>query len=163
GFMPLGIYWETMPGKRVFHEYVFVRRGEPCYGLLYPADQILPRRAAFLTAFPTGGVVFTKNNAGGLLIHEGNFISEGAGQVAAGKTPDPFGSPDTDLSLRIPLADVFERHRENVNRLLLRGEERPQAFETDDFVEVQRLFHEHPVVRREFQAAEKINLDAQIL
>lgn len=48
GFQPLGVYWEQMPFTRRFTEYVFTRPGTYCYGILYPNDQIMPKRASFL-------------------------------------------------------------------------------------------------------------------
>jgi hypothetical protein len=36
GFEPEGTYWEQMPFTRRFEEFVFTRRGEHCFGLLYP-------------------------------------------------------------------------------------------------------------------------------
>ena len=156
GFRPLGIYWETMPGKRRFLEYVFVQDGENCFGIIYPTDQIMPRRASFLTVFPTGGVVFTKNNFGGLAVQEGNFI---AGSV--GETPED-AEGEVDLSIRVPLTHVLERHRENVNRLVFRGEIAPARFDTYGFLEAQRLFHVHPVLRRRFSKIEQVNLLTQV-
>src|SRR5579859_5228890 len=54
GFQPLGVYWEQMPFTRRFTEYVFNRPGTNSYGILYPNDQILPRRASFFTVFLSG-------------------------------------------------------------------------------------------------------------
>src|SRR5438105_8857674 len=51
GFKPVGIYWEQMPTSHRFLEFVFARPGEPGYGVLYPNNQIMPRRASFLTVF----------------------------------------------------------------------------------------------------------------
>jgi hypothetical protein len=78
GFKPLGTYWEQMPLKRRFEEFVFHRPGEKCFGLLYPNDQIMPRRASFLTVFESGGVAFTKNYSGGVEVQEGDFLAVGA-------------------------------------------------------------------------------------
>ncbi len=78
GFKPLGTFWEQMPFGRRFEEFVFHRPGEKCFGILYPNDQIMPRRASFLTVFETGGVAFTKNYSGGVEVQEGDFLAVGA-------------------------------------------------------------------------------------
>ena len=75
GFQPLGTYWEQLPFTRRFEEFVFTRPGEKCFGILYPNNQIMPRRGSFLTVFETGGVVFTKNYCGGVRIQEGDFLA----------------------------------------------------------------------------------------
>jgi hypothetical protein len=46
GFQPVGTYWEHLPFMRRFEELVFTRPGENCFGLLYPNDQIMPRRGS---------------------------------------------------------------------------------------------------------------------
>jgi hypothetical protein len=78
GFQPEGIYREQMPFGRRFEEFVFTRRGEQCFGVLYPNDQIMPRRGSFITVFETGGVVFTKNYCGGVEIQQDDFLATGA-------------------------------------------------------------------------------------
>jgi hypothetical protein len=78
GFKPLGTYWEQVPFMRRFEEFVFHRPGEKCFGMLYPNDQIMPRRASFLTVFETGGVAFTKNYSGGVEVQEEDFLAIGA-------------------------------------------------------------------------------------
>jgi hypothetical protein len=90
GFRPEGTYWEQLPFTRRFEEFVFTRPGEKCFGLLYPNDQIMPRRGAFLTVFETGGVVFTKNYSGGVEIQEGDFLATGA---RTGPAPPPQPEP----------------------------------------------------------------------
>jgi hypothetical protein len=77
GFQPVGTCREQLPFTRCFEEFVFTRPGEKCFGLLYPNDQILPRRGSFLTVFETGGVVFTKNYCGGVEVQEGDFLATG--------------------------------------------------------------------------------------
>src|SRR5205807_6416931 len=61
-----------------FEEFVFHRPGEKCFGILYPNNQIMPRRGSFLTVFETGGVAFTKNYSGGVQVQEGDFLAVGA-------------------------------------------------------------------------------------
>lgn len=78
GFQPVGTYWEQFPFTRRFEEFVFARPGEKCFGILYPNDQIMPRRGSFLAVFETGGVVFTKNYCGGVEVQEGDFLATGA-------------------------------------------------------------------------------------
>jgi hypothetical protein len=78
GFRPLGTYWEQMPFMRRFEEFVLHRPGEKCFGILYPNNQIMPRRASFFTVFETGGVAFTKNYSGGVEVQEGDFLAVGA-------------------------------------------------------------------------------------
>jgi hypothetical protein len=78
GFKPLGTYWEQVPFMRRFEEFAFHRPGEKCFGILYPNDQIMPRRASFLTVFETGGVAFTKNYCGGVEVQEEDFLAVGA-------------------------------------------------------------------------------------
>jgi hypothetical protein len=77
GFQPVGTCWEQLPFTRRFEEFVFTRPGEKCFGLLYPNDQIMPRRGSFFTVFETGGVVFTKNYCGGVEVQEGDFLATG--------------------------------------------------------------------------------------
>ncbi len=77
GFQPIGTAWEQLPFTRRFEEFVFMRPEEKCFGLLYPNDQIMPRRGSFMTVFETGGVVFTKNYCGGVEVQEGDFLAMG--------------------------------------------------------------------------------------
>jgi hypothetical protein len=89
GFEPLGTYWERLPFTRRFEEFVFSRLGENCFGLLYPNDQIMPRRGSFITVFETGGVVFTKNYCGGVEVEEGDFLATGARTDPASRPAPP--------------------------------------------------------------------------
>jgi hypothetical protein len=91
GFQPLGTYWEELPFSRRFEEFVFTRPGEKCFGLLYPNNQIMPRRGSFLTVFETGGVVFSKNYCGGVRICESDFLA--TGQQADPERPLPPPAP----------------------------------------------------------------------
>jgi hypothetical protein len=92
GFQPEGTYWEQMPFTRRFEEFVFTRPGEKCFGILYPNDQIMPRRASFMTVFETGGVVFTKNYSGGVEVQEGDFLATG-GQTDLARQPTAPAAP----------------------------------------------------------------------
>jgi hypothetical protein len=96
GFQPEGTCWEQLPFSRRFEEFVFTRPGEKCFGILCPNDQIMPRRASFLTVFETGGVVFTKNYSGGVEAQEGDFLATGAltapEPVLPEQPPAPAGS-----------------------------------------------------------------------
>jgi hypothetical protein len=89
GFQPEGTYWEQLPFTRRFEEFVFTRPGEKCFGLLYPNDQIMPRRGSFLTVFETGGVVFTKNYCGGVEVQESDFLATGGRTDPARDLPPP--------------------------------------------------------------------------
>jgi hypothetical protein len=89
GFQPLGTYWEQLPFTRRFEEFVFTRPGENCFGLLYPNDQIAPRRGSFLTVFETGGVVFSKNYSGGVEARESDVLATGAGTAIEPALPQP--------------------------------------------------------------------------
>jgi hypothetical protein len=93
GFQPLGTYWEQLHFTRRFDEFVFTRTEEKCFGILYPNDQIMSRRASFFTVFETGGVVFTKNYCGGLEIQEGDFLATGARTVSERRLPTPPLAP----------------------------------------------------------------------
>jgi hypothetical protein len=93
GFQPDGTYWEQLPFTRRFEEFVFTRPGEKCFGLLYPNDQIMPRRASFLTMFETGGVVFTKNYCGGVEVQEGDFLATGGRTHPARRLPPRSPAP----------------------------------------------------------------------
>jgi len=93
GFQPEGTYWEQLPFTRRFEEFVFTRPGENCFGLLYPNDQIMPRRGSFLTVFETGGVVFTKNYCGGVEVQEGDFLATGGRTELARHLPPPSRAP----------------------------------------------------------------------
>jgi hypothetical protein len=95
GFLPVGTYWEQLPFTRRFEEFVFTRPGEKCFGLLYPNDQIMPRRGSFLTVFETGGVAFTKNYCGGVEVQEGDFLAVGA-------RTDPAPDPPPSASVSSP-------------------------------------------------------------
>lgn len=77
GFTPVGVYWETADFKRTFRQFVFTKPAERCFAMLYPRDQIMPRRASFLTVFSDGAVVFTKNYQGGVQAKEPDFHSGG--------------------------------------------------------------------------------------
>jgi hypothetical protein len=96
GFQPVGTYWEQLPFTRRFEEFVLTRPGEKCFGILYPNDQILPRRGSFLTVFETGGVVFTKNYGGGVEVQEGDFLATGVrtdpADAVPSRPPAPAGS-----------------------------------------------------------------------
>jgi hypothetical protein len=89
GFQPVGTCWEQLPFTRRFEEFVFTRPGEKCFGLLYPNDQIMPRRGSFFTVFETGGVVFTKNYCGGVEVQEADFLATGARTEPARHLPPP--------------------------------------------------------------------------
>ena len=96
GFQPEGTYWEQHLLTRRFEEFVFTRPGEKCFGILYPNNQIMPRRGSFLTVFETGGVVFTKNYCGGVEVQEGDFLATGARtdpERDPPQPPAPAGSP----------------------------------------------------------------------
>jgi hypothetical protein len=105
GFQPEGIYWEQMPFWRRFEEFVFTRRGEQCFGVLYPNDQIMPRRGSFITVFETGGVVYTKNYHGGVEIQEDDFLATGAQtDPACDLPPPPASARSFSLSMGVCLA-----------------------------------------------------------
>jgi hypothetical protein len=93
GFRPVGTNWEQLPFTRRFEQFVFARPGESCFGVLYPNDQIMPRRGSFFTVFETGGVVFTKNYCGGVEVQEGDFLATGAGPAPARLPPPPPPAP----------------------------------------------------------------------
>jgi hypothetical protein len=92
GFQPVGTYWEHVPFMRRFEEFVFTRPKENCFGILYPNDQIMPRRASFFTVFHSGGVVFTKNYSGGVEIQERDFLATG-----------PLNDPVSHLPSQLPV------------------------------------------------------------
>ncbi len=171
GFRPVGVYWEQMPTARRFVEVVFSRPGEPCYGMLYPNHQIMPRRAAFLTVFESGAVVFTKNYAGGVEIHQADFWAEGAQSFLPPPLPEEEVGLDssagtearlvsysrpamahTNLDLRASLADTLERHLQNVAEFLAQGHPLPPAFNAEEFITAQHRYHAHPRLRRKYQA-----------
>jgi hypothetical protein len=167
GFKPLGIYWEQVSFSKRHQEYIFVRPGENCYGNLYRSDSILPRRGSFFTVFPDGAVVFSKNYAGGVELRTDDFIAEGAGQFESGR-PKPaseFEAPveEIDFDVRIPLATVLERHRENVNRFIFQGHKPPSSFDADAFCVAQHLFYQHPALRQQHRSAERTNLIRNLL
>jgi hypothetical protein len=93
GFQPEGTNWEQLPFTRRFEQFVFTRPGEKCFGLLYPNDQIMPRRGSFFTVFETGGVVFTKNYCGGVEVQEGDFLATGARTDPARDVPPAPPAP----------------------------------------------------------------------
>jgi len=93
GFKPVGTNWERLPFTRRFEQFVFARPGESCFGLLYPKDQIMPRRGSFLTVCETGGVVFTKNYCGGVEVQEGDFLATGGRTELARHLPPPSRAP----------------------------------------------------------------------
>jgi hypothetical protein len=104
GFQPLGVYWEQMPFTRRFHEYVFVRPGTHFYGLLYPDDQIMPRRAAFLTVFESGVIVMTKNHGGGLKLRTNDCQIEGGTEIGTTEAEPPAPEPKAENSPASSLA-----------------------------------------------------------
>jgi hypothetical protein len=97
GFRPEGTFWEQMPFSRRFEEFVLTRPGEKCFGILYPDNQIMPRRSSFLTVFETGGVVYTKNYSGGAEAQEGDFLATG-----------PRTEPVRDLPPAAPAASAWK-------------------------------------------------------
>jgi hypothetical protein len=78
---------------RRFEEFVFTRPKENCFGILYPNDQIMPRRASFFTVFETGGVVFTKNYSGGVEIQERDFLATGPLTESVSHLPEQQPAP----------------------------------------------------------------------
>jgi hypothetical protein len=163
GFKPLGIYWEQIAFSKRFHEYIFVRPGEPCYGTIHRADFSKPRAASFFTVFPDGAVAHTKNFPGGFDLNLPDFIVEGAQHFEEGQPPraSEFDPPDADFDItdvRISLAAVFERQRENVNRLIFRGHTPPEKFDAEAFCEAQHAYYEHPALRQEHRTAELATL-----
>jgi hypothetical protein len=171
GFKPLGVYWEQMPTSRRFVEVVFSRPGEPCYGMLYPNDQIMPRRASFLTVFASGAVVFTKNYRGGVEIDQADFRAEGVQSLLPPRPPEEEAAPDpspeteatlvsfagptarrADLDQRASLVETLEWHLQNVAEFLDWGHPLPPAFDADGFLTAQHRYHAHPLLRRKYQA-----------
>jgi hypothetical protein len=218
GFEPLGVYWEQMPFTRVYDEYVFVRRGDNCYGLLFPNHQIMARRGHFLTVFEDGAVVHTKNHAGGVEMDDPTFVAGAPESIRTLPKPEPapeepttdrprsadnwlkyvliptlmlglwatrfiedsssqtaviFGlalafaivsyrvhgrhemerlhPAEADKSIRLPLAEALTCHRNRVAGFLADGHRLPSAFDTDDFLEAQHRYHDHPRLWRLFQ------------
>jgi hypothetical protein len=222
GFKPLGIYWEKTDFGRKFQEFVYVAPTERCFAMLYPINQILPRRATFLTAFDDGAIVFTKNYQGGVQGDEPTFLAGGLPPPAKTPTPEralpsppaamPFSSwksllllglaagvvssllyggdwspswgvwaavaltlllsfftgqskgqdsppPDEpDLDYRAPLKEVLEEHRRRVGRFQLAGRAPLAAIGEDDFLQTQKVYHEHPFVSGVYRSAELFNL-----
>jgi hypothetical protein len=155
GFDPVGTCWEQFPFTRRFESFVFARPGEKCFGVLYPNDQIMPRRGSFLTVFETGGVVFTKNYCGGVEVEESDFLATGAQTGSAGDLPPrplaPAGSswkPPVARDLRILLAEALARHRLNVKRLMAQGQQLPAVFDGHEFIATQQRYYLHPRLRR---------------
>jgi hypothetical protein len=83
GFQPVGRYWEKAQLTRTFDEFVFAGPQVPGFGMLYPNSQILPRRAAFLTVFTSGAVLFTKNYSRGLEAEAEEFVAGAPGKLRA--------------------------------------------------------------------------------
>ena len=110
GFRPEGTNWEQMPFSRRYESFVFTRPGDKCFGILYPNNQIMPRRSSFLTVFDTGGVVYTKNYCGGAEAQEGDFLATGPRTEPARRLPPeqpaPAGSPWKTLGLCLAARDV---------------------------------------------------------
>jgi hypothetical protein len=108
GFQPVGVYWEKADLGRTFHEYVFAGPANPGFAILYPNSQIMPRRAAFLTVFTSGAVVFTKNYKGGLEAEENDFLATAPGQPVPGtQEPDaPFAKPSVSIPMMVFHAGV---------------------------------------------------------
>jgi hypothetical protein len=99
GFAPVGVYWEQIGLSRVYLEYVFTSKQGDCFAMLYPNQQIMPRRASFITGFTSGGVIFTKNYQGGVQLVAADLYAGGLAP-AVRKVPQP---PSPPLPARSPL------------------------------------------------------------
>ncbi len=154
GFEPVGVYWERAPFGRTFRELIFAHRDHPGFGMLYPNNQIGPRRAAFLTVFTDGAVVFTKNYQGGVEADEEDFWAG-----VPGKTP---GRMDFQVGFRASVEDVWREHRRRVGEFVEAGHEPVPRSGQVSFLEIQRLYHKHPVICREFLAAERLILGLKL-
>jgi hypothetical protein len=131
GFQPEGTNWEQLPFTRRFEGFVLTRPGEPCFGVLYPNNQIMPRRAAFLTVFETGGVVFTKNYVGGIEVQEGDFLATGPGTDPESDSPPEPQAPAFSYwkvalfcfttALLIAVPDSFYERWDSTHKMIVLG------------------------------------------
>lgn len=156
GFEPVGIYWEKTRFGRTFHELVFANSAHPGFGMLYPNNQIGPRRAAFLTVFTDGAVVFTKNYQGGVEADEEDFCAGVPGK------PPPSGGNDFKVDFRASVEDVLREHRRLVADFIEAGHKPVPRSGQVSFLKVQELYNKYPVICREFLAAEKLILGVKL-
>jgi hypothetical protein len=221
GFRPVGRYWEKVQLSRTFDEFVFASPEVPGFGMLYRNSQIMPRRAAFMTVFTSGAVVFTKNYQGGLEAETEDFIAGVPGKpplppVEAPRPEQPlsarhvvihlagalvagllsfgafeeqmgvwvgaglaafavwllsraFANPpeepadQEDLDFRAPLDEVLRVHRHRVAGFVEAGHVPVPGAGPEGFLEIQRRYYEHPLVRREFLASQRVILGAKLV
>jgi hypothetical protein len=220
-FKPLGIYWEKTDFGRKFLEFIYVAPAQRCFAMLYPDNQIMPRRATFMTAFDDGAIVFTKNYQGGVEGDAPTFLAGGLPRPTGSAAPEPpppspapersprwphllllgliaglagswfYGgdwSPswggwaavvlavllsffkgrvaapsalpedEQDLDYRAPLPEVLEEHQRRLARFQLVGRTPLPAVTEEDFLEMQKVYHEHPFVSGVYWSAELFNL-----
>jgi len=227
GFKPLGIYWEKTDFGRKFLEFIYIAPGQGCFAMLYPDNQIMPRRATFMTAFDDGAIVFTKNYQGGVEGDAPTFLAGGLPRPTENPAPESLppspaaqtsprwpkllllgliaglagsylyggdwspswgvwaaaaltvllsfykaqGSTHTasappadepDLDYRAPLPDVLEEHKQRVARFQLVDRAPIAAIGEDDFLQTQKVYHEHPFVSGVYWSAELFNLCARL-
>jgi hypothetical protein len=94
----------------------------------------------------------------------------GATPVAKEDPPVPKEDPPVakedpttaDLAFRAPLAEVLDEHRRRVAQFLQAGHVPVPGSSHDSFLEVQRLYHEHPTVRQKYLAAVNVILGGKL-
>jgi hypothetical protein len=169
GFRPVGINWERMNGGRTYWAAVFVSETERSFAMLYPNDQIMPRRAAFLSVSNEGAVVYTKNYHGGIMGQEKDFIAGSPGEKepehhsadSDAESDAPAGLVEmlrkarkTDRDFRAPLDEVLAEHRRCLSRCFQARDVTSVDQDFQSFLEVQQKFYAHPFVRRVHRSGE---------
>lgn len=95
GFVPLGVYWETLPGHKLFHELIYVSRERDCYAVATRLFDNDPPRVSFFSAL-RGASVFTQNYIGGMTADEPD--------LRAGCLPPPEEVESADTPASPPAA-----------------------------------------------------------
>jgi hypothetical protein len=148
GFVPAGVYWEQMPAHKSFREVVFVARTGDCFAAVYRLFNNDPPRVAFKTVFRGAAFVFTQNYTGGMEAHEETLWAGGLAldETAAAAEPDA-----RRIEQRLPLERVLREHEQRVRSFLWTGHVPAPASSVDDYAEADRVYMDHPTVRREFR------------
>lgn len=108
GFRPLGVYWETMPGHKMFREVIFSAREGDCFAAAFRLfDNDLPR-VLFFRSLADGTSVLTQNYPGGVEADEPR-LRAGCPPAASAPPPAPPEAADgpAPKPSRVPTVAVW--------------------------------------------------------
>lgn len=160
GFRPLGVYWETVSGHKMFHELVFTAADGDCFGKVYRLFDNDPARAAFFSTLCGEATVMTQNYHGGMEADEDQLRAgppqQGSSAMATVETAA------TSIEERMPLAVVLAEHRHRLQRFAITGHPPERSETTEDFLSAEEVYCQHPRVAWELRQAAIITLPLKL-